>query len=243
MIVDADLKAIEWRVEADLCNVSKMIDDLWRGVDPHNYACTELMELDLTDANRNDAKIFNFRAIYVEQANAAYAYYMDTKMPAFSKKKWGIIIDRFFEVYPEIDVQHQIWVNEVRKNGQLVGPTGRIWKFDKVQKRGYMDYSVSQIYNYPVQGSAGDIIKLCIVKIAHDLRKYNMKALMCNTVHDSIIFDSPESEVQDLGEICVKHFRKVPEYLLQYFNWELKVPIDGEVQFGPSWGDMKELKL
>lgn len=243
MIVDADLKAIEWRIEADLCNVSKMIDDLWRGVDAHNYACTELMELPLEGENRNNAKIFNFRAIYAEQSVAAYAYYMDPKMPMFSKKKWDAIVERFFQAYPEIVSTHTEWVNEVRQNGQLIGPTGRIWKFDKVQKRGYMDYSASQIYNYPVQGSSGDIIKMCIIKIAQDLRKYNMKSLMCNTVHDSIIFDAPEKEVQNLGEICVTHFRKVPEYLLKYFNWELKVPIDGEVQYGPSWGEMKELKL
>lgn len=243
MIVDADLAQIEWRICADLCNVQRMIDDLWKGQDQHAFACTEMMELPLTKDNRGDAKIFNFRAIYAEEDVAAYAYYMDTKMPSFSKKKWDFIVERFFSAYPELVRTHAEWVSTVRKTGQLIGPTGRIWKFDKQKKRGYMDYSKSQIYNYPVQGSSGDIIKMCIIKIRQDMERYKLKARMCNTVHDSIIFDSPEDEVKNLGEICVTHFRNVPKYLKDSFGWELKVPIDGEVEFGPSWGEMVQLEI
>ena len=56
-------------------------------------------------------------------------------------------------------------------------------------------------------------------------------------------FLAPEDEVKNLGEICVTHFRNVPKYLKDSFGWELKVPIDGEVEFGPSWGEMVQLEI
>ena len=106
-----------------------------------------------------------------------------------------------------------------------------------------MDYSVSDIYNYPVQGSAGDLIKVALIKIRQQMQEKKMQSLLVNTVHDSIIFDAIESEVEELGRIAITTFNKIPEYALKYFNWKITVPITGEVEFGPSWGEMKPLNL
>jgi len=64
MILDADLAQIEWRIAADLSEDPTMIADLLAGVDQHAATCTspDMMALPLTKANRQDAKIFNFRA-------------------------------------------------------------------------------------------------------------------------------------------------------------------------------------
>jgi DNA polymerase I len=243
MIVDADLSQIEWRVCAELTQDKTMMQEIIDGRDQHAFTCTELMELPLTKENRTSAKIFNFRAIYCNPETAAYAYYMDPKMPDFTQRKWEKVIDGFFNHYRGMVATHAKWVQEVRATGKLVGPTGRQWNFKKKNRRGVLDYSVADIYNYPVQGSAGDLIKLAMVKIRQRMLTEQMQALLINTVHDSIIFDAPEPEVRQLGTIAMDVFTKLPEYAEKYFDWRITVPITGEVEYGPSWGEMKLLEF
>lgn len=212
------------------------------GRDQHAFTCTQLMELPLTKENRTDAKIFNFRAIYANPETAAYAYFMDPRMPNFSQRKWDKILEGFFTHYSGMVAAHAKWVQQVRSTGIFIGPTGRRWVFKKKQKRGILDYSVSDIYNYPVQGTSGDLIKIAMIKIRQQMLEHKMQSLMVNTVHDSIIFDAPENEVEELGKIALDVFHRIPEYAFKYFNWKITVPITGEVEYGPSWGDMKPLE-
>ena len=219
-----------------------MIAEIRAGQDQHAFTCEHLMELPVTKDNRSNAKIFNFRAIYANPDTAGYAYFMDAKMPDFSQKKWNQIVVGFFEKYSGMVKQHGIWIDEVRKTGQLVGPTGRIWKFQKEMKKGYMDYSVTKPRNYPVQGSSGDLIKLALIKIRQRLRKFPT-ALLTMTVHDSIILDVEEKHVEEIATICIHTFREIPELAKKYFGWDICVPITGEAEYGPSWGNMKEIVI
>jgi DNA polymerase-1 len=241
MIVDADLSQIEWRVCAELTQDPVMIQEILEGRDQHAYTCTNMMELPLTKENRTDAKIFNFRAIYANPETAAYAYCMDARMPDFSQRKWDKILEAFFTHYKGMVQAHARWVQEVRREGVFTGPTGRQWVFKKKRKKGVLDYSVSDIYNYPVQGTAGDIIKLALIKIRKQMIERKLRTMLVNTVHDSIIFDAPEDEVEEIGNIALSVFQSIPELLERYFNWRITVPIVGEVQYGPSWGNMKTL--
>ena len=121
------------------------------------------------------------------------------------------------------------------------GPTGRWWKFEKANRGGIWDYDVGQIRNYMVQGTSGDIIKLALVYIRKRLLKEYPEALLCMTVHDSIILDLPEKIVEPVAKICVDTFREIPQLLVKHFNWSIPVPIDGEAEAGYSWGDMKRI--
>jgi len=162
-------------------------------------------------------------------------------MPNFSKKKWEKIIEGFFNKYSGMGRAHQEWIGRVQRTGQLVGPTGRIWKFEKELKRGMWQYSVSKIRNYPVQGSAGDLIKLAIVTIRKRLAERYPQALMVMTVHDSIIFDVPKEVAYPVAEICIEVFEELPKLAKKYFNWDIKVPITGEAELGDSWGNVERI--
>ena len=82
-----------------------------------------------------------------------------------------------------------------------------------------------------------------MIKIAQQMRDRKMQSLLVNTVHDSLIFDAPESEVEELGRIAMSTFKSVPDLMWKYFGWKITVPITGEVEYGPSWGEMKLLEL
>jgi len=244
MILDVDLAQIEWRVAAALSQDQIMIKELWDGVDQHTATCVNLMELPLNDANRSNAKIFNFRAIYCDPATGWYGYYMDPKMPNFSQEKWKNILTGFFQKYSGLSAAHQEWIREVRRTGLYRGPTGRIWEFKKLpQKGGYLDYSERQIRNYPVQGTACDLAKLALIFIRKELKGISEKIYLTNVVHDSIIIDVEEKHVEKVARICLKYFRELPELAKKYFNWEMNVPIDGDAEAGLSWGDVEKLKI
>lgn len=242
-IVDVDLSQIEWRVAAFLSQDKVMMDEIRNGVDQHAAACTDIMELPLTSENRTDAKIFNFRAIYCDENTGWYGFYMDNKMPDFSKDKWKDIVNNFFTKYNGLLRWHNRIVNEVRNNGQLRGPTGRIWRFKKYkQKGGYYDYSKAQIYNYPVQGTAGDIIKLVSVITMKRLQYLDLKKIIM-IVHDSMIFDVSPKLIDDVIEICLQTMEETPQLLKKYFDIDFNVPITGEAKVGASWGTTEKYKI
>lgn len=220
-----------------------MVQELWDGVDVHATHCVTLMERELTKENRQDAKIFNFRIIYADEKSAAYAFYMDSKMPDFSQKKWDNICDGFYSKYRVFSSVHKDWVSQVNKHGFIIGPTGRKWCFDKhLKKGGYHAYNKAQIYNYPVQGTSGDIIKLAMVYVRKRLQ--GIPVYLINTVHDSLILDGADEDSCRLaGRICLETFQEIPDLVRRHFGWVMGVPITGEISIGPSWGSAKEIKF
>ncbi len=222
-----------------------MLHEIREGIDQHAATCTGMMEMELTKDNRTDAKLFNFRAIYANPETSWYGYFMDNKMPNFSKDKWKDIVKGFFEKYAGLATWHQQIIDEVRKTGMYKGPTGRIWKFNKYpQKGGYLDYDVGQIRNYMVQGTSGDIIKLAMV-VANKKRLATglIESKQVITVHDSYIWDTPEHEAKELAKIIIEVFREIPELCQKYFGFRINCPITGEADLGLSWGDMKGLNI
>jgi DNA polymerase-1 len=243
MLIEADLKAIEWYVCAALTEDPLMIQELWDGVDPHGATCVNLMEMELTKDNRQGAKLFNFRALYCDEKSAPYAFYMDSKMPDFTQKKWDNICDGFFSKYRVFSSVHKDWVKEVNKTGCIIGPTGRKWTFDKhLKKGGYHAYNKAQIYNYPVQGTSGDIIKLAMVYVRKRLK--GLPVYLINTVHDSLILDGrDEVSCYEAGKICLETFHEIPDLVRRHFGWSMGVPITGEISMGHSWGSTQEVKF
>jgi DNA polymerase-1 len=242
MILDVDLSQIEWRVVADITGDPVMIQEIKEGQDQHAHSCEHLMELPVTKDNRTDAKIFNFRAIYADPDSAPYAYYMDNKMPNFTKKKWDGICEGFFSHYAGMSQAHIEWIEYVRKHGTFTGPTGRIWQFVKENKRGIYDYSVTKIRNYPVQGTSGDVIKMALIKLNQAI-KHIPECLLTMTVHDSIIMDMPEKYIEPVAKDAIEIFQSIPDLMKKYFDWEMKVPITGEADAGLSWGTTVQLEI
>ena len=244
MILDCDLSQIEWRMAAFLSQDPVMLEEIRSGIDQHAATCVNLMELPLTKANRQDAKIFNFRAIYCNPKSGAYAYYMDSRMPNFSQRKWESIVDGFFEKYNGLQIWHDKIENIVRKTGKLTGPTGQVWAFQKEKKKqGYWDYSKEKIYNYPVQGTSGALIKLALIHIRKRSEHLKRKKFIMS-VHDSLIWDVHQDEVEELGRINLQTFKDLPDLCKKYFGFYINIPIVGEATYGSTWGDQdKEILL
>jgi len=245
-ILQWDLSQIEWRVAAVLSNDQEMIHEINNLIDQHIKACVDLMELPFKDKsdpesknNRNHAKTFNFRMIY---GGSFWGFFLDPKMPRFSKKKWIRIVERFFEKYFGLKSWHDRNISTVQKQkGKLRVETGRWFQLHKEQQRdGTWAYREQQIKNYPVQGVAGgDVLPMFLVILRRAMIKIGFKSKMILTVHDSVVFDCVEKEREALTKLCIGITKSLPRRLEAYFGMNFPVRLDGEAEYGPNYGKLK----
>lgn len=239
MIVELDFSQLEWRVAAQLSNDPVMIQEILDGVDIHESVRSD-PNLFAGKVERVLAKVFNFRAIYVDERFAVHSFSSDPDMPRLSKRQWQRVISGFFEKYSRFSRWHNELYREVVINGGVMtAPSGRKYTFVKYHNnRGEYDYNRAQIYNYPVQGTAGgEILPIALVQLRRDFLGTPVKLI--NTVHDSIIMDAPKKELDFIYESWYNNLKQIPGIYREMFGVEWRVPLTGEMKFGPSWGEME----
>lgn len=233
LLVEGDASALEWRIAAVLSQCPVMMEEILNDRDPHAATGRDVFK---GKGTRTDWKIFNFRMIY---GGSAYSFFMDTKMPSFSQKKWTQIVEAFYEKYYGLKRWHDSLVESViRNNGLLINPTGRRFLFTKAQGRYGEEYRRPQILNYPVQSLAtGDIIPLVMVYVASTIKARRLRAKLVNQVHDSIIYDCHEEDADEVARIMLHYFRAIPDLMRKHYNMNFNVPMDGEIKMGRNWYD------
>jgi DNA polymerase-1 len=241
-LMEIDLSQIEWRVAAELSKDAVMLQEINSGIDQHSATCVELMEQELNKNNRTDAKIFNFRMIY---GGTPYGFYMDSKMPAFSQKKWKTIYDNFYNKYTGLEYWQDTNIANAMRHGEMQVITGRRFVFHKnLRKEGTDVYNERQIKNYPVQGVAGgDILPLLCVIIRRGLANAGFTSRLILTVHDSIIIDYVDAERERIIKLCGFVVNNLREYVERYFGIKWVSKIEGEIEIGSNWGAMKEVTI
>jgi DNA polymerase I-like protein with 3'-5' exonuclease and polymerase domains len=234
-----DLSQIEWRGACYMSQDVKGISEIRKGVDAHGDNCVKIMCLPLNKENRTDAKIFLFRMIYGGQA---YGFYMDTTMPNFSLERWGQIYKDFYTKYSDLKAWHVDLVVHVMRHGTYHLPTGRWFQYHKsLYKGGEYVFNERQIKNYPVQGIAGDILKLATVVIMRGVRKQKLAVNILLTVHDSLVFEYKEKDLDKLITLCNKVTKALPSYIKTYFGFDWNVPLDGDIEIGYNYGELYKL--
>jgi DNA polymerase-1 len=238
-ILQVDLSQIEWRAAAWLSQDKVMIHEINSGIDQHNKACVELMELPLTKENRTHAKVFNFRMLY---GGVAYGYFMDQKMPNFPLKKWEEIVHGFeAKYYGLCNWQYNTHTQVMMNGGWVQIPTGRKFNFLPDSKG---EFPIRNIKNYPVQGIAGgDILPILAVQIRRGLNQQKMKSRFILTVHDSLVFDVKEEEREALIKlisVCVQNLRRT---VGAYYGFDWNVDLTGEIEIGKNYGELEEVPL
>ena len=104
-------------------------------------------------------------------------------------------------------------------------------------------YNERQIKNYPVQGLAGgDILPLCAVIIWDSMDRRGLQSVPILTVHDSLVFDVVDSEIDELADLCMDVFTNLPNFIQKYWGFSWQVPLTGEVEIGSSYGNQKRIR-
>lgn len=247
-IVNLDLGQIEWRIAAELSRDPVMLDELNHGLDFHADNALKFFgadkfprDSDEFDKRRNTAKTFGFRMLY---GGSAYAFYKDARMPDFSLKRWEEIVKAFYTKYRGLKAWQDANVALASAQGYLRSPSGRVLTFSyNVNKRtGVEEIDHKQVYNYPIQSVSADIMYVCMAEFHKLLREQGCTARMILQVHDSMVFDTPKSEVETICKLAVPFFKNLAKPLKAYFGWDVVVPLVGDCEVGYTYGSTKKCK-
>ena len=224
-----DYSQSELRIFAHMADISCLKKAFHHGEDIHAQAASELFHvpIDQVDTNmRSRAKILNFGIIY---GISAVGLARQLRIP---KTEAAEHIDHYLERYPGIRIYMEQTKTLARKQGYVSTLFGRRCYIPGIleknpAKRGFAE---RQAINAPLQGTASDIIKHAMVKIPDVLREKGLKARMLLQVHDELIFEVPEDQIEDT-KMCVKKIMETAAYL--------DVPLVVDVGIGFNWSQAK----
>jgi DNA polymerase-1 len=121
---------------------------------------------------------------------------------------------------------------EARKQGYITSLFGRRRYFPSINDRNFAVRSRAEreAINMPIQGTASDIVKIAMIRVAEALRREKLETKMIMQVHDELLFEAPESEVKAASDIIVREMENAAT---------LDVPLVVEIGVGDNWMDTK----
>jgi DNA polymerase-1 len=188
LLLAADYSQVELRILAHMADEPALKEAFARGEDIHRRTASEVLGLFpemVTDEQRRQAKAINFGVIYGMSAFGL------AKQLGISRREAQTFIDTYFERYPGIRTFMDSCIAEAREKMYVTTLLGRRCAIPEINSKNgaVRGYAERNAINYPVQGSAADIIKVAMVRIAHRLTKEGYKTRMLLQVHDELVFD------------------------------------------------------
>lgn len=194
LILSADYSQIELRIIASFSKDESMIEAFRSGVDIHAATAAKVFKVDLADVTsdmRRKAKMVNFGIIY---GISAFGLSQRLDIP---RKEAAEIIEAYFTEF-SIKKYMDEAINEARERGYVATILGRRRYLRDINSanqtiRGYAERNA---INAPIQGSAADIIKIAMININDWMQSENLKSKMILQVHDELVFDAHQSEIE-----------------------------------------------
>ncbi|EWG10497.1 DNA polymerase I [Cytobacillus firmus] len=228
-IFAADYSQIELRVLAHIADDEKLIEAFIEDMDIHTKTAMEVFHVnadEVTSNMRRHAKAVNFGIVY------GISDYGLSQSLGITRKEAGKFIDRYLESYPGVKQYMDDIIHEAKQKGYVSTLLHRRRYLPEITSRNFnlRSFAERTAMNTPIQGSAADIIKKAMIDMADRLRKEELKARLLLSVHDELIFEAPEDEIEILKKI-------VPDVMENAV--ELKVPLKVDYSYGPTWFDAK----
>jgi DNA polymerase I-like protein with 3'-5' exonuclease and polymerase domains len=242
-LVNADVKGLEVVVAAELSGDKVLRQEILDKVDIHETN-RDRFQLGEGKAGRLIAKIFKFRLIYGGSA-FSYANDADFKGVSTSVKFWQDIIDSYYSKYVGIKEWHERLIQTAQTTGRITIPSGRFFPFVPSNNKwgGGLDWPITTIKNYPVQGFGADLVMLARLEAHKRLKASGVEYALVSTIHDSIVVDTPSGHVGLVAELLRDSVEAVPALCKQVFGYPFSLPLNAEVQYGPNKKDMNDVQF
>ena len=229
VLLAVDYSQIELRLLAHLSADEHLVAAFNEGEDFHAETAARVFGVavdEVTPDLRSRAKAVNFGIVYGQQA---YGLSQTLDIPMAEARE---MIDRYFEAYPGVRSYLDRTVEDARACGYAVTMFGRRRPIPELKMRNPVQRGFGErtAMNHPMQGSAADIIKIAMVRVARRLRMDGYAARMVLQVHDELDFECPLSEVDALTAMVREEMENVVE---------LRVPLIAEASTGVTWADAK----
>lgn len=228
-LLSADYSQIELRLLAHMSGDENFIDAFKRGQDIHARTAAEVFGIPLEEVTpdlRRHAKAVNFGIVYgISDFGLARNLHI-------SRKEAGDYISRYFERYPGVRAFMDKVVAEAHETGYVTTMFGRRRELPAIKSRNFNQRMLAErmAMNTPIQGTAADVIKLAMIAAYRKLREAGVKSRILLQVHDELVLEVKESELETVQAIL----HEAMEHVVS-----LSVPLSIDVHWGRNWAEAK----
>jgi DNA polymerase-1 len=231
VLLAADYSQIELRLLAHFSGDGLLVEAFNRGDDVHTLTASQVFgvpPLMVTAEHRRAAKVVNFGIVY---GLSPFGLSQNLGIEPGEAKQF---INAYFEKYSGVRAFIDKTLEEARRDQKVTTLFGRIRPIPdingkNVQQRGFAERTA---VNTPLQGTAADLIKIAMIRIDEAVRDRNLKARMTLQVHDELVFEVPEEELDVMRSLVREYMEKVHP---------LAVPLVVEIGVGKNWRDLEYL--
>ncbi|HEX4890808.1 MAG TPA: DNA polymerase I [Alphaproteobacteria bacterium] len=229
-LISADYSQIELRILAEIANIDALKQAFARGEDIHAITASEMFDVpvkDMDPAIRRRAKAINFGIIY---GISAFGLANQLRIPQGEAQRY---IAAYFEKFPGIRAYMDATKKTCRDNGFVTTLFGRKIHFPGINQKNpaHRAFSERAAINAPIQGTAADIIRRAMIRIPDALRAAKLTARMLLQVHDELVFEAPDSEVEAVKKLVSQVMEQAALPAVA-----ISVPLTVDAKAGDNWG-------
>ena len=225
VFLDADYSQIELRLLAHMSGDAALIAAYNSEADIHRITASKVFHIpyeEVTKEQRRNAKAVNFGIVY---GISSFGLSQDLSI---SRKQAADYIRQYFETYPGIKRYLDETVRKAKQNGYVTSLFGRRRPIPELASANFMQRSFGEraAMNSPLQGTAADIMKIAMIHVDQALKAQGMKARIVLQIHDELLVETPEEEVDAVREILYREMKNAAH---------LDVELEVDVQQGRDW--------
>ena len=229
VFVDADYSQIELRILAHCSGDEQLINAYKEARDIHRMTASQVFHIpfeEVTDLQRRNAKAVNFGIVY---GISSFGLSEDLSI---TKKEAAQYIENYFKTYPGIKAFLDNTVEQAKEIGYVTTLFGRRRPVPELASSNFMQRAFGErvAMNSPIQGTAADIMKIAMIGVNRRLKEANMKSRLVLQVHDELLIEAHQAEVEQVKEILAYEMEHAAPLL---------VPLDVDMHVGESWYEAK----
>lgn len=229
LILSSDYSQIELRILAHMADVSSLKHAFYDDIDIHRKTASDIFHVSLEEVTpdmRRMAKAVNFGIIY---GISSFGLSENLDIPPKEAKAF---IENYLRTYPGIQEYMDRSIQEAYQKGYVKTLLGRKRVIEELKNSNYMIRNSGEriALNTPIQGTSADIIKKAMVDIHREFSKKHIQSKMILQVHDELVFDCLESELEQVISIVKEKMNQA---------YPLSVPLDVDIEYGKDWYQAK----
>ena len=229
VLLSSDYSQVELRVFASMSGEEHLIEAFKSGLDIHTKTASDIYHVpveDVTKAMRRTAKAVNFGIVY---GISSFGLSEDLGIDIKTAKEF---LDNYLNTYSGITEYMEQEKKDAYTNGFVTTLMNRRRVIEELKNKNYLIRSSGErmALNTPIQGTAADIMKKAMIDVYDELIKRGLKSKILLQVHDEIILNVINSELEEVKEIV--------KYKMEN-AFKLKVPLEVDIQVGNNWYEAK----
>ena len=229
VLLSSDYSQIELRILAHISNADSLREAFINDEDIHTHVACDIFnkdEVSVTPNERRTAKAVIFGIVY---GISGYGLGENLDISPSEAKKY---IEKYLELYPEVDTYMKNIIEKTRELGYVRTLLNRKREIEEIKNTNHLIRSMGDrmALNTPIQGTSADILKMAMIKIYKLLKEKNLKTKMLLQVHDELIFDTPNDELEEVIKLVKDTMENI---------YKLSVPLKVGINYGKNWYEAK----